>query len=226
MQKTILVTGGNRGIGKEICAQLAAQGHRVLLACRDITQGVTIASEMKGKVEAVTLDLSQSQSIEPQWQAIRSQYSPVDALVNNAAILREGNVQQLELEDFRQSLETNLTAPLVLCRLVLPDMLEQGYGRIVNLSSGWGAFSEGLEGPAAYSISKAALNAMTVSLANSLPETIKVNAACPGWVRTDMGGPDAYLSAEEGAKTPVWLATLDDDGPTGGFFREKRPIEW
>jgi NAD(P)-dependent dehydrogenase (short-subunit alcohol dehydrogenase family) len=105
-------------------------------------------------------------------------------------------------------------------------MKERGWGRIVNLSSGWGAFAEGLEGPTAYSVSKAALNALTVSAAQALGTQVKVNAACPGWVRTRMGGAAAPRSVAEGADTPIWLATLPDDGPTGGFFRDRRRIEW
>ncbi|MEM8681130.1 MAG: SDR family NAD(P)-dependent oxidoreductase, partial [Planctomycetota bacterium] len=96
----------------------------------------------------------------------------------------------------------------------------------VNISSGWGSFAEGLAGPAAYSVSKAALNALTLTLSQSVPAEVKVNAVCPGWVRTDMGGPSASRSPKEGAETAVWLATLPADGPTGGFFRDRRRIAW
>jgi NAD(P)-dependent dehydrogenase (short-subunit alcohol dehydrogenase family) len=105
-------------------------------------------------------------------------------------------------------------------------MITRGFGRIVNLSSGWGAFAEGLTGPAAYSVSKAALNALTLSLSKDLPQNVKVNSMCPGWVRTRMGGSGASLSPEEGADTAIWLATLPEDGPNGGFFRRRKPINW
>ena len=109
---------------------------------------------------------------------------------------------------------------------LVPGMKSRNYGRVVNLSSGWGAFSEGLAGPGAYGVAKAALNALTVSAARALPANVKVNAMCPGWVRTRMGGMTATRSPEEGADTAIWLATLDNDGPTGGFFRDRAPIDW
>jgi NAD(P)-dependent dehydrogenase (short-subunit alcohol dehydrogenase family) len=105
-------------------------------------------------------------------------------------------------------------------------MVAQGYGRIVNVSSGWGAFSDGVAGPGAYGVAKAALNALTVACARTLPNSVKVNAMCPGWVRTRMGGMSASRSPEYGADTAIWLATVGEDGPTGGFFRDRRPIDW
>jgi NAD(P)-dependent dehydrogenase (short-subunit alcohol dehydrogenase family) len=107
-----------------------------------------------------------------------------------------------------------------------PAMKARGWGRIVNVSSGWGSFDEGLAGPAAYSISKATLNAVTFTFAPVLGPTVKINAVCPGWVRTRMGGQSATRSPEQGADTPIWLATLPDDGPTGGFFRDRQSIGW
>ncbi len=116
--------------------------------------------------------------------------------------------------------------PLLLMHHLTPHMVSQRYGRVVNLSSGWGAFSDGVAGPGAYGVAKAALNALTVSAARTLPNSVKVNSMCPGWVRTRMGGANASRSPEEGAETAIWLATLDENGPTGGFFRDKRSIDW
>lgn len=119
-----------------------------------------------------------------------------------------------------------MTGPLRLIRALAPKMIERKYGRIVNLSSGWGSFAEGMGGPGLYGVTKAALNALTVRLSKEFPASVKVNAMCPGWVRTRMGGQGATKSPDEGADTAVWLATLPDDGPTGGFFRDRKPIEW
>ncbi|MEO1000763.1 MAG: SDR family NAD(P)-dependent oxidoreductase [Pseudomonadota bacterium] len=124
------------------------------------------------------------------------------------------------------TLAVNTVAPAALIGALGPGMAARGWGRIVNVSSGWGSFDEGLGGPAAYAISKAALNAVTVRGARALGPAVKVNAACPGWVRTRMGGAGADRAPEEGAETPLWLATLPDDGPTGGFFRDRSPIAW
>jgi NAD(P)-dependent dehydrogenase (short-subunit alcohol dehydrogenase family) len=123
-------------------------------------------------------------------------------------------------------MEVMVAAPLDLIRMNLPHWRAQGWGRIVNLSSGWGAHAEGLEGPGAYGVAKAALNALTRVLPRDLPTGVKVNACCPGWVATRMGGPNAPLTPEQGADTPIWLALLPEDGPTGGFFRRRQPVAW
>jgi NAD(P)-dependent dehydrogenase (short-subunit alcohol dehydrogenase family) len=128
--------------------------------------------------------------------------------------------------DFAQAMEVMVNAPLDLIRLNTPHWRRTGWGRIVNLSSGWGAHAEGLEGPGAYGVAKATLNALTRALVRDLPPGVKINAACPGWVATRMGGPGAPLSPEEGADTPLWLALLPEDGPNGGFFRNRQPIPW
>lgn len=226
MRKTILVTGGNRGIGKAICTGLAAQGHHVLLGCRKIAEGQVIADSIGSKVTAVALDLSDVASLDDQIDRVLDQFPKIDVLVNNAAILSQGNGAELSIEDFISSLNINVVAPLRLSQRLLPGMSERSYGRIVNLSSGWGAFSANLEGPTAYAVSKAALNALTVKLAATSPNEIKINAMCPGWVKTDMGGQEAERTPEEGAATAIWLATLPEDGPTGGFFRDNHHIDW
>ncbi|MDA1091784.1 MAG: SDR family NAD(P)-dependent oxidoreductase [Acidobacteria bacterium] len=157
---------------------------------------------------------------------IEATHGAIDILVNNAAVLINGDGLGVTTEDFAGSLAVNTVAPFALIRALGPGMLARKWGRIVNVSSGWGAFAEGMQGPVAYAASKAALNAVTCASAQTLGPTVKVNAACPGWVQTRMGGPGANRSPEQGADTPLWLATLPDDGPTGGFFRDRHPIAW
>ncbi|HEV2455496.1 MAG TPA: SDR family NAD(P)-dependent oxidoreductase, partial [Verrucomicrobiae bacterium] len=149
-----------------------------------------------------------------------------DVLVNNAGVLHQKPLIELTDDEIAASLAVHLTGPLRLMRALVPHMVARHYGRIVNVSSGWGSFAEGLGGPGAYGVTKAALNALTVRLAKELPATVKVNAMSPGWVRTRMGGEGAPRTPDEGADTAVWLATLPDDGPTGGFFHDRKAAEW
>jgi NAD(P)-dependent dehydrogenase (short-subunit alcohol dehydrogenase family) len=205
---------------------LAAQGLQVLLASRELQSGIVAAQSLSEEVTAVALDLSERERLKSQMLGILEQYPQIDVLVNNAGILEEGPLLEITDKAFDDSMRVNVHAPLELMQLLVPRMIQRGYGRIVNVSSGWGSFREGLDGPAAYCVSKAALNALTVSLAKDLPKTVKVNAMCPGWVRTRMGGDMAPRTPEQGADTALWLATLPDTGPSGGFFRDRQPIEW
>ena len=176
---------------------------------------------------AVELDLSTRETTENHMRRIKTEHESIDILVNNAGILEQGNLLEVKLKEFAASMRVNFEAPLELIRFALPGMKQRGYGRIVNVSSGWGSFADGLTGPAAYSVSKAALNALTLKASQAVPQTdVKVNAMCPGWVRTSMGGQAANRSPEEGADTAIWLATLPDNGPSGYFFRDREQIEW
>ncbi|WP_233080210.1 SDR family NAD(P)-dependent oxidoreductase [Rheinheimera soli] len=225
-QKTVLITGANRGIGFAIAKSLIKQGgFQVLLAARQ-QKDAEEAVSLLGAGIALRLDLTDPLLLEQKALQIERQYGPVDVLINNAAMLHSTDVPHTQAEDLIHSLSVNTVAPFILCKVFGQLMKQRGYGRIVNLSSSWGSFSEGLEGPACYAISKAALNAVTVSCAREFMPEVKVNAACPGWVRTRMGGEAADLSPEQGAETPVWLATLAEDGPTGAFFRNKTQIDW
>jgi NAD(P)-dependent dehydrogenase (short-subunit alcohol dehydrogenase family) len=153
----------------------------------------------------------------------------VDVVVNNAAVLlcEHDDVLSIPLDAFRTTIEANLLGAIEVCRAFAPSMVERGYGRIVNVSSGAGQLSSMSTYAPAYSISKVALNAFTRILADTYRTSgILVNAVDPGWVRTDMGGSGAPRSIQQGVETTVWLATLDDNGPTGGFFRDRRRIEW
>jgi NAD(P)-dependent dehydrogenase (short-subunit alcohol dehydrogenase family) len=158
------------------------------------------------------------------------EHGGVDVLVNNAGIMIDSSSTSVLDEKeamFRATLETNFFGALRMLQAVVPSMRKRGYGRVVNLSSGLGQFDEMGDGNAAYRSSKTALNALTRMVATATADdNILVNSMCPGWVRTDMGGPSASRSVEKGAETAVWLATLPDSGPTGGFFRDKKPIPW
>lgn len=226
MTKTALVSGGNRGIGLEIVKELAELGYKVLLGCRDTVTGEIIAEGLEGDIHVVKIDLSESGVLREQAEDILDIHGAIDVLINNGAVLKDGTMLSVSPDDFYQSIQVNLNAPFDLIQMIVPQMISRNYGRIVNVSSGWGAFADGLDGPAAYSVSKAALNALTLNMAQDLPNNVKVNSADPGWVKTEMGGPSAPSSTVDAAKTIIWLATLPDDGPSGGFFHEKRVKDW
>ena len=229
VKKTVLVTGANRGIGLAIARQLAELGYSVLLGARDRKAGEDAAKSLRhpGRdIEPVHIDLTDAASIDALVEGIHQSGRQIDVLINNAGVLHEKPVLELTDAEIGDSIAVHLTGPLRLVRSLAPKMIARQYGRIVNLSSGWGSFGKGMGGPGLYGVTKAALNALTVRLAKELPSAVKVNAMCPGWVRTRMGGQGATRSPDEGADTAVWLATLPDDGPTGGFFRDRKPIEW
>ena len=225
-QKTALVTGGNRGIGRAVVEALAQKGFRVILACRDFEEGFRLSREIGGDVSSVQLDLSEPKKMQKQISQIDATNSQIDILVNNAGVLDERHFSVLSSSDLIYSMQVNAFSAYELIQFFGNKMSQKGYGRIVNVSSGWGAFSDGLSGPAAYSISKATLNAITKVASRSFPSSVKINAMCPGWVRTRMGGNAATRAPEEVAETIIWLATLDSNGPNGQFFRDKKKIDW
>jgi NAD(P)-dependent dehydrogenase (short-subunit alcohol dehydrogenase family) len=226
-KKLALVTGANRGVGEAIVRGLAAiDNFKVLLGSRSLEKGRAAASHMDGEVIPVELDLGSRELLKHQMEAILAAHGPIDVLVNNGAILEEGTTLTVTDEAFDKSLRVNTVAPLELIRMVLPGMAANGYGRIVNITSNWGSFDAGLGGPIAYSTSKAALNAITMIAARDMPQGVKINSMCPGWVRTRMGGMNAERSPDEATDTALWLATLPDDGPSGGFFRDRKRYPW
>jgi len=228
LDRTALVTGGNRGIGFEACRQLAGAGLRIVLTARDPGRGEDAATALKNEgldVVFEPLDVADGESVEACARRLQDAGIGVDVLVNNAGVYPTENVFSVDEETFVRALNVNTLGPFHTCRAFVPGMVERGYGRVVNVSSGGGSFGEGI-GPVAYGASKAALNALTVKVAQGVRGDVKVNAMCPGWVRTEMGGAGAPRSPEQATDTLVWLATLPADGPNGGFFRDRRPIPW
>ena len=227
-----LVTGANRGLGLETARQLLARGLRVVLAGRDpaaldrALHGLDHADE---QAMTVRLDVTNPESIRSAQRSVAGRFKGVDILVNNAAVLlsESEDVLSIPLDAYTRTFETNVFGAIEVSRVFAPAMAQSGYGRIVNVSSGAGQLARMSDYAPAYSMSKAALNAFTRILASTYKGSgVLVNAADPGWVRTDMGGPSAPRSPREGADTIVWLATLPDDGPTGGFFHDRQPIAW
>jgi NAD(P)-dependent dehydrogenase (short-subunit alcohol dehydrogenase family) len=230
--RVALVTGANRGIGREVARQLAERGYEVLLSARDGAKASAAATELAagtgGLVRPLTLDVSDPQSISEAAAAVRSNPGRLDVLVNNAGIGSDFGVAGVD-PDFaamQRALDTNFYGAYRLTVELLDLLRASEHPRIVNVSSGMGGVAEMGGWSPGYRVSKAALNAMTRILATELRDAgFLVNSACPGFVNTDMGGPmGASKPVEDGAAGIVWLATLDDDGPTGGFFRDGRPV--
>jgi NAD(P)-dependent dehydrogenase (short-subunit alcohol dehydrogenase family) len=216
--RTALVSGANRGIGLEVARQLGRLGHRVLLGAREPARGEEAAARLRAEgidITPVTLDVADPRSV----GRLTAEGHDVDVLVNNAGVVLDEGKRPLDLDEetVRATLEVNLMGALRLAQAVAPGMAARGWGRVVNVSSGMGQLAEMGGGSLAYRLSKASLNVLTRVLAHELRgQGVKVNSACPGWVRTDMGGASAPRTVGQGAETIVWLATLPDDGPQAG----------
>ncbi len=247
-KRVALVTGGNRGIGLAVCRALAKQGMQVVLTARDEAQlrhaQAQLAAE-RLKVDTIELDVTDARMVEithgdnihgsfiGDW--IQRKHGRLDVLINNAGVVpdakQHGDATDSILDTSRQAFEqgfaTHFYGPLALCRSFIPMMRAQNYGRIVNVSTGMARLTDMNSGWAAYRVSKVAINALTRILSEELKGTnVLVNAASPGWVRTRMGGEQASLTPEQGAETIVWLATLPDGGPSGGFFADRKQTAW
>jgi len=223
--RTALVTGANRGIGLEVCRQLLALGHDVVLTARDLRLGEEAAASLGARFEQ--LDVSEPASVAGCAERLARDGVEVDVLVNNAGIYTTTPLLRIDEAAMREALEVNFVGAWRACRAWVPGMRERGWGRVVSISTGRG----GLEPSSppfsgAYGLGKAALQTLTRMVAAEAGPAVKVNAMSPGWVATRMGGAGAPRSVEEGADTAVYLATLPDDGPTDGFFYGREQVGW
>jgi NAD(P)-dependent dehydrogenase (short-subunit alcohol dehydrogenase family) len=231
MPPVTIVTGANRGLGLEVATQLAQREHTVYLASRDLRAGQCAAEPLIAAglaVAPIALDITDPVTIGALAREISAEHGRLDVLVNNAAIHYDTweSASDADLTTVREAFETNVLGTWQTTQALLPLLRRSGHPRIVNVSSGSGALTDMGAGTPAYRVSKVALNALTRMWAAELTRPrILVNSVCPGWVATDMGGPGGRPVAE-GADGIVWAATLPDDGPSGGFFRDRRPIDW
>ncbi len=229
MNRVALVTGANRGIGREISAQLTAAGHTVAVAARHLADAHEAAAALGPRAFPVQLDVTDAMSVQSAVASVVRHAGPLHILVNNAGGHYDDGVSMVDVspDDLRDAFEINTIGPLTLIHAALPHLRASGHGRIVNVSSRSGTFAATWGTAPAYGVSKAALNMLTHLLGRHLEGSgVLANACCPGWVRTRMGGDNAELSVEQGADTPVWLALLPDDGPTGALWAERKRLDW
>ncbi|HLO87309.1 MAG TPA: SDR family oxidoreductase [Nostocaceae cyanobacterium] len=234
-KKVAVVTGGNRGLGLETSRQLAKQGYQVILTSRDMQKGQDAAQNLQNEGLKVTfhpLDVTSAESCHNLAEFIRQEFGKLDVLINNAGILvdvkaGEDSIFEAKIDTIQTTLDTNLYGVLRVTQALVPLMKIQNFGRIVNVSSGMGQLTDMDGGYTGYRLSKTGVNALTRIFASELQGTnIAVNSVCPGWVKTDMGGQQAPRTLEEGVDTIVWLATLPDKSPSGGFYRDRQQIDW
>lgn len=256
-ERVAIVTGSDRGIGLEVCRRLGELGYQVVLTSPDAVRGEAAAAKLRRRGANVVdhvLDVTNKRHVQALRAFVIKKFGRADVLVNNAGVLLdegrskleglmarrldrpprkvqvgEGpSVLEIDIEIVRLTLEINTLGALRMCQAFVPLMMEVDYGRVVNVSSSRGQLHGMTDGGApAYQMSKAALNAITLMVADAARGgNVTVNSVCPGWTRTNLGGPEAPRSVKKGAETIVWLATHPDGGPTGGFFMDKKPIDW
>ena len=238
-QKIAVVTGGNRGIGFEICRQLAKLDVLVVLTSRDEQKGLAACEQLHKEELAArhfVCDVAHAASIMKLYEFVEKEFGRCDILVNNAGIFPDAtsaggsdwpSIFETDIHTMREGMETNVYGPMLLCQEFVPLMKKNGYGRIVNLSSGMGQLTNMNGHCPSYRLSKTSLNALTRIIAEELKDTnVLVNSMCPGWVKTQMGGAGATRELSEGADTAIYLATLPDDGPSGKFWRDRKEFSW
>jgi NAD(P)-dependent dehydrogenase (short-subunit alcohol dehydrogenase family) len=242
MQKIVLLTGGNKGIGLETARQLAQKGMTVLIGARDAAKGEAAAVKLRKEnldARSLEIDVANSESIRKAAARVERDFGHLDILVNNAGVMlddRDKKVSEQSMETWRHTFDTNLFGLIETTKTFLPLLRRSEAGRIVNLSSILGSITlhatpgspiyEG-KGTPAYNVSKSAVNAYTVQLAHELKDSkIKVSAVHPGWVKTEMGGEGATMEIEDGAKTSVTMATIGESGPSGTFVHMGETLPW
>ena len=231
-KKVAFVTGGNRGIGYELVKQLALKDFKVILASRDPNMGHEAAQKLKESdldVSFVMMDVDNQESIRQAAITVNERYGRLDVLINNAGVYLDEYKRLLTMDPsiLEKTMATNFFGAYHVIHSFIPLMEKQGYGRIINVSSELGAMREmSVQGTGAYKLSKLALNGLTQLVAAEIKGDIKINAVCPGWVSSDMGGPSAPRTPKQAAESILWLATIGTEGPNGGFFRDGKPIDW
>lgn len=237
-ERVSVVTGARRGLGLAACEELARRGQKVVLTARSQAAAEAAAKPLRAEGYAVTgveLDVTADESVARFFAWLEREHGRLDVLVNNAGTIFEDDqaggfaptsVLRVPPEVLARAFDNNTLGAYRMLQHALPLMNAAGYGRIVNVSSGAGGLTEMNGGMPAYRLSKVAMNALTRVFHAAAGPNVKINSVCPGWVRTDMGGPNAKRSVAEGVAGIVWAATLADDGPSGGFFRDGQPIPW
>jgi NAD(P)-dependent dehydrogenase (short-subunit alcohol dehydrogenase family) len=231
-KQVAFVTGGNRGIGYELVKQLALKGFKVILASRDPKMGHEAAQKLKGldlDVSLVMMDVDDQESIRQAAITVNEKYGRLDVLINNAGLYFDENEKLLTMDPsiLEKTMRTNFFGAYYVIHSFMPLMEKQRYGRIINVSSELGAMRDmSVQGAGSYKLSKLALNGLTQLVAAEIKGDIKINAVCPGWVSSDMGGPSAPRTPKQAAESILWLATIGPEGPHGGLFRDGKPIHW
>jgi NAD(P)-dependent dehydrogenase (short-subunit alcohol dehydrogenase family) len=238
--KIALVTGGNRGLGYEITNHLAKLGYIVILTSRNKEKGLKATASLNiepTKIFYHQLDVTLESSVKKLFNFIENKFGRLDVLINNAGVLLDYRIHMGDDKIFSifntplhilvNTMSTNVNGPFMMCQYFIPLMKKNNYGRVVNISSKLGQLSKSSHGTPCYRLSKIALNGVTRIFADETKnDNILVNSVCPGWIKTEMGGPNANLEANEAIDTIIWLATLDDNGNSGGFYSDRKKIEW
>lgn len=227
-----VVTGGNRGLGYEICHELCRQGYRVILTARTMAAAIESVKKIGLKnIFPMKLDVSDQTSINEFSRDLLVNFGRCEILINNAAVYKDvsQDFQEVKVNIYEQTFAVNFYGPLLLNKIFIKLMKDQGFGRVINITSGWGIFNDLEDNAPAYRLSKLCLNGMTKIAASSvanLPQDISVSAVCPGWIRTDMGGDEAPLSANDAAKDVVWVSQLAKIHSNGFCFRGREILKW